>query len=314
VTSTTDTAGHPEVEELSDLTEGLLPPSRTADVRRHLDDCALCADVYGSLEEIRGLLGTLPGPTRMPADLAGRIDAALAAEALLSAAAPGLDTAGALRSTHSVPNESDGAHVSRETSTGESSDRPAGHPRAGTGPGRTRRSRRARRRTFVLGGVFTAAALGLGTLLIQSLGADGGSETPRAGAQTDAAHTFSNGKLRSQVSDLLTQQKSKSNGGRTGNGKSDLDAESQGTDSVGPNLLEVPVVTVPKCIEKGIGSTEAPIASEQGVYKGTNVYLVVLANTSDNTKVTAYIVDAACMKQAADSSGKVLLTHSYPQP
>ncbi|GAA3300589.1 hypothetical protein GCM10020295_41720 [Streptomyces cinereospinus] len=67
---------------------GPAPPSRTADVRRHLDECELCADVYASLEEIRGVLGTLPGPARMPADIAGRIDAALAAEALLQATAP----------------------------------------------------------------------------------------------------------------------------------------------------------------------------------------------------------------------------------
>ena len=68
MTSTTDTAEHPDVAEISDLTEGLLPPSRTADVRRHLDECELCADVHASLEEIRGLLGTLPGPPRMPDD------------------------------------------------------------------------------------------------------------------------------------------------------------------------------------------------------------------------------------------------------
>lgn len=66
MTSTTDTAGHPEVTEIADLSEGLLPPSRTADVRRHLDECPLCSDVHASLEEIRGLLGTLPGPPRMP--------------------------------------------------------------------------------------------------------------------------------------------------------------------------------------------------------------------------------------------------------
>lgn len=65
MTTTTDSAEHPEVAEISDLTEGLLTPSRTVDVRRHLDGCALCADVYDSLEEIRGLLGTLPGPPRM---------------------------------------------------------------------------------------------------------------------------------------------------------------------------------------------------------------------------------------------------------
>ena len=72
MTSTTDMAGHPDVAEISDLAEGLLPPARSTELRRHLDDCELCADVYTSLEEIRGLLGTLPGPPRMPADVAGR--------------------------------------------------------------------------------------------------------------------------------------------------------------------------------------------------------------------------------------------------
>ncbi|GAA3226948.1 hypothetical protein GCM10020256_37830 [Streptomyces thermocoprophilus] len=89
MTSTTDTAGHPDVTEISDFAEGLLPPSRTADLRRHLDACDLCADVHSSLEEIRGLLGTLPGPPKMPDDVAQRIDAALAAEALLDARTAG---------------------------------------------------------------------------------------------------------------------------------------------------------------------------------------------------------------------------------
>ncbi|MGW1135967.1 zf-HC2 domain-containing protein, partial [Streptomyces zhihengii] len=96
MTSSTDADRHPDVSEISDLTEGLLPPSRAAELRRHLDDCPLCADVHASLEEIRGLLGTLPGAGRMPADVAGRIDAALAAEALLSATAPALRAEGAV--------------------------------------------------------------------------------------------------------------------------------------------------------------------------------------------------------------------------
>ncbi|MFE2324050.1 hypothetical protein ACFXD5_09055 [Streptomyces sp. NPDC059385] len=82
---TTGTIRHPDVSEISDLTEGLLSPARTAEIRSHLGDCSLCADVRASLDEIRSLLGTLPGPARMPADIAGRIDAALAAEALLDA-------------------------------------------------------------------------------------------------------------------------------------------------------------------------------------------------------------------------------------
>ncbi|MFF2850002.1 hypothetical protein ACFVT5_27250, partial [Streptomyces sp. NPDC058001] len=88
MTSTTDAAGHPDVDEISDLTEGLLSPTRSEDLQRHLDSCELCTDVYASLEEIRGLLGSLPGQTRMPVDVAERIDAALAAEALLASTVP----------------------------------------------------------------------------------------------------------------------------------------------------------------------------------------------------------------------------------
>ena len=61
---------------------GLLSPSRAADIERHLEDCELCADVRESLEEIQGLLGSVPVPSRMPDDVAERIDAALAHDAL----------------------------------------------------------------------------------------------------------------------------------------------------------------------------------------------------------------------------------------
>lgn len=165
MTSTTDKAEHPDVAEISDLTEGLLSPARTEDVRQHLDGCTVCTDVYDSLEEIRGLLGTLPGPARMPDDVAERIDAALAAEALLSAAAP----------DEALDAEADRAHVSRETSTATS---PSGHPRGVTGPGRSHRARRGRRRTALLGTAFAAAALGLGAILVQSLDGDGSGKTP----------------------------------------------------------------------------------------------------------------------------------------
>ncbi|MBH5335953.1 hypothetical protein IHE55_14610 [Streptomyces pactum] len=88
MTPTTGSDEHPEVAEISALTEGLLPTDQEDAVRRHLDGCALCDDVRTSLDEIRSLLGTLPGPARMPDDVARRIDAALAAEALLDATAP----------------------------------------------------------------------------------------------------------------------------------------------------------------------------------------------------------------------------------
>ncbi|MEV7287924.1 hypothetical protein AB0O01_25710 [Streptomyces sp. NPDC093252] len=108
MTSTTDMTEHPDVSEIADLTEGLLTRSRSADLHQHLDICTPCADVYASLEEIRGLLGTMPEPPAMPADIAERIDQALAAEAALQGS-PG-------NGTHVSRETPDAATVSRETS------------------------------------------------------------------------------------------------------------------------------------------------------------------------------------------------------
>jgi hypothetical protein len=317
VTSTTDTAGHPEVTEISDLTEGLLPPSRSTDVRRHLDDCTLCADVYDSLEEIRGMLGTLPGPPRMPDDVAGRIDAALAAEALLNATAPAATEAGALSSSsasHSMSDDeresrsdgsNDSGHVSRETST--VTDRPAGHPRGATGPGRTNRPRRGRRGTVVLGGLFTAVALGLGGLFVQSMGSDSSDKDPASAPpkQSDSASTFAGEKLESQVKDLLAKAEHKDSGPRS--------SRPDGTSSAdGPKVLNTPADSVPSCIQQGTGRNAAPLASKEGSYKGTESYLVVLPAATDTTRVTAYVIDSACVDKPSITAGKVLLEHSYP--
>ncbi|UOB11676.1 hypothetical protein MQE23_22520 [Streptomyces sp. HP-A2021] len=303
MTSTTDMAGHPDVAEISDLTEGLLPPSRSTDVRRHLDGCDLCADVYASLEEIRGLLGTLPGPPRMPADVAGRIDAALAAEALLNAtgreAAESQTPVSAPRSTS---EDDSGAHVSRETST--PADRPAGRPRSSTtGPGRKDRTRNGRRRIAVLGTVFTVAALGLGSVLLSSLGDGKPSNDTAGGQQTAPADTFSEGKLEKQVTDLLADKQSKKGGGsRTPFGAA----------TAGPNqVFREP--TVPGCVRDGIGRKDSALAVENGRYQGKKAMLVLLPDASDATRVTAYIVDATCVDHAAaNAEGKILLERSYP--
>ncbi|MET9381931.1 hypothetical protein ABZY09_12785 [Streptomyces sp. NPDC002928] len=301
MTSTTDMAGHPDVAEISDLTEGLLPPSRTSEVRRHLDECELCADVYASLEEIRNLLGTVPGPSRMPAEVAGRIDAALAAEALLSATAP--DAVGAsvsVASTRSPSGADDSAHVSRETPT--ATDRPAGHARNSTGPGRKDGRRRGRRKVAVLGAAFTAAALGLGSVLLSSLWNGTSPGNTAQGHQSTAADTFSEGKLERQVATLLVQA---SGGSRTPNG---LGAETA-PGTIKPKVFKQP--TVPACIQKGIDRDDAALATEEGIYKGTDALLVVLPSTSDSTRVTVYIVDATCVGHPSSTTAKVLLTHSY---
>ncbi|MFI9170607.1 anti-sigma factor family protein [Streptomyces lincolnensis] len=303
MTSTTDMAGHPDVAEISDLTEGLLPPTRTADVRRHLDECELCADVHASLEEIRGLLGTLPGPTSMPADVAGRIDAALAAEALLDATAP--DSADEKTPVGLIPAEA--TAVSRETSTPV--DRPSGHARASsTGPGRKERRTGNRRRGVVLGAVFTAAALGLGSVLLSSLN-DGKPADPEAQSpRSSATDTFSEGTLEKEVSDLLAKNQSATGGSRNPH---TLGAESVPSDK-DPRILQGP--DVPACIQKGIGRDDSPLATEPGKYNGTDVLLVVLRDASAGARVTAYVMDRACETDPSLAKADVLLKRSYSQP
>ncbi|QEU93146.1 anti-sigma factor family protein [Streptomyces kanamyceticus] len=328
MTTTTESAGHPEVTEISDLTEGLLSPSRTSDVRRHLDGCELCADVYASLEEIRGMLGTLPGPSRMPADIAGRIDAALAAEALLDSTSPDAPFASTEPETEAAPEAvpepvsastdtapAHTARVSRETSPASASrtpnDRPAGHARAATGPGRGRGPRGTRRRTTVLGAVFTAAAIGLGSLLVYSLSDDSGGSTSTTAGRRNSASSFADEKLKGKVTELLAKNSVKSPG-KTDGSKPSFNTRSSPESSESKSPLSANTVDVPTCIQRGIGDG-TPLAAEEGTYEGKKAYLVVMPHPSDATKVSAYVVDAACVGKSSPSKGKVLTERTYPQ-
>ncbi|MCX5036676.1 hypothetical protein OHA99_18750 [Streptomyces coelicoflavus] len=277
--------GHPDVVEISDLAEGILPSARTTDVRRHLESCALCADVYASLEEVQDLLGTLAPPAAMPDDVAARIDAALAAEP--------------------QPGVADEAHVSRETSTPVG--RPAGHPRhSSTGPGRKDRRRGGRRRIAVLGAVAAAAAIGLGSVIVSSLTGGSQSEDTAQGQQTALADTFSEGHLKEKVTGLVADG-SAQNGSRT---PRSFGMESEnGGETAENHVFKQP--TVPECVRKGIGRDDAAIATEQGVYKGKEALLVVMPDAANDTRVTAYIVESTCVNQPAIGKAMILLKHSY---
>jgi len=322
VTSTTDTAGHPDVTEIADLSEGLLAPARAQELRRHLDACTACADVRASLEEIRALLGSVPEPQGMPEDIADRIDAALAAERM----ADGGDV---------------GAHVSRETPAAERSagpaahppvdhsadsstdgpvhrpaDRPAGRARTvGTGPGRKPRTPRSRRRTTVLATAFAVAALGLASTLVATLQDDKGTPATAHGRPSASADTFSEGTLQRQVTSLLgTAQRTH---GTTHAPHSFGTNSETGSDSGtgNPNVLKsAPTVSVPACVRQGVNSADSPLAAEKGTYRGKDAYLVVLPDASgDGTRVTAYVVDATCVRQPT-ARATVLLSHSYARP
>ncbi|MFJ9865470.1 anti-sigma factor family protein [Streptomyces sp. NPDC101165] len=308
MTSSTDTAEHPDVAEISDLTEGLLPPDRSTEVRRHLEGCELCADVHASLEEIRGLLGTMPGPPRMPADVSGRIDAALAAEALLASTAPEALDAPLLVSEEPART---GGRVSRETSV--PSDRPLGRPSGSTGPGRKGRERGRRRRTVALGAVLTAAVLGAGSLVLQSL-VSGGSNTTAHGRPTPTASTFSGDSVQSQVKDLLATKKGTERGSESQRPRSGVESEQNTPGSTqSANTLIQTQPSVPDCVRKAINSSDDVLGAKTGTYAGRSAYLVVMPDDGDSARVTAYVVDADCVHQAPSSVGKVLLKQSLPR-
>lgn len=304
MTSTADTTRHPDVSEISDLTEGILPPSRTAYVRRHLGRCGLCADVHSSLEEIRGLLGTLPGPARMPVDVAERIEAALAAEALLDASAPDDVT--------SVPRET--THGTAETDTGRlrAAERavsaPAGRPSGSTGPGRPPVRRR---RHVVMSAVCGLAAVGLGALFAQTVDTD--SEAPstlRAGSATASDDTrFSGSALTDRVRALLDvpEQDRTAMSPRLQPGSESPEVVSPLIDKASPQL--------PVCVQQGIDRSEQPLAAERGEYQGRPAYLVVLPHARDENRIDVYVVDAFCTtaKNASDAAD-IFLKQSHPRP
>ncbi|MEU2513591.1 zf-HC2 domain-containing protein [Streptomyces syringium] len=306
MTSTTGTDEHPEVAEISALAEGVLSPSRTADVREHLADCELCDDVRNSLDEIRGLLGTLPGPLRMPTDVVGRIDAALAAEALLSATAPATTSTaqGAAVAETTANAKSAGSLVSRETG-----DRPPARPRAGTGPGRQTptssgpRGRRARRWPKVLlGSACAAAVLGAGSFFLLNSGGDDQTDTPQA-AQSPTAIVLGSGDLKTRVHELLEKQRGAEN------------AETRGMSA--PNSPNATLfgsgTTAPACVQQGTKRSDAIIAAHPERYKGEDAYLVVLSHPGNEALVDAYVVSATCVTASPSSPGKVLADQTVPR-
>ncbi|MCX5377198.1 anti-sigma factor [Streptomyces sp. NBC_00091] len=327
-TGTTGTAGttwHPEVSEISDLTEGLLSPSHSAEVRNHLGDCALCADVLASLEEIRSLLGTLPGPPRMPSAIAGRIDAALAAEALLDSTNSRAEAS--TSEPHPVGDVSLGAPpavAGGETSPTDTSrsgrneaHRPTGHPSGPTGPGR----RRARRRIAVLTGLAGAAACALGIFLFNGLTGTAShdtatrNDTARSSASSSAPGEYTAQGLRQNVRQLLA-------GGAAANTPQTVPGENDktmGLENTSPGLapadrLASPeTAPVPPCVQQATGRSDAPVAAERGNYQGTPVYLVVLPHSGDPALVDAYLVAAGCADNPAQTPGKPLLTSTYPR-
>ena len=158
----------------------------------------------------------------------------------------------------------------------------------------------------MLGSVFAVAALGLGSVLIATLD-DGKPSSNEAGGQQTA--TFSGQKLEKQVSDLLSTRQESGRGSVAPHNSVGVEGNNG---IVSPKIDRT--LSVPPCIQNGIGRTDEALAMKKGTYEGTRAMLVVLSDRSDSTKVDAYIVDSACVNHPSINKAKVLLTETYAKP
>ncbi|MGE7435045.1 hypothetical protein [Kitasatospora sp. NPDC001175] len=187
---------HPGTELLADLAEDLADPDLVPGLRRHLAECPDCADSFVAFAEVRDLLGAVEAPP-LPADIAERIDAALAAEAARlpvaeprpAAAQPAEPGPAEAQLTGAQPAEPPMAEPDGPFGPASSAERtarpvrgasappgrPADRTRPGSstaaspgpgGPGRPAPAGRRRRGRLVLGAAALIAVLGIGGALI----------------------------------------------------------------------------------------------------------------------------------------------------
>ncbi|MFE2205922.1 hypothetical protein, partial [Streptomyces rubiginosohelvolus] len=206
------------------------------------------------------------------------------------------------------------------TGSATAPDRPAGRSSAATGPGR--RPGRRRRRTVVLGTAFGAAVIGMSVFFLQSLSPSGDaskSDTDGGVSAADSsAPAYADGTLEAQVRDLLGDKASQQSPGvKKVPPEADTKSSSEAlTPEAEPsrNPMKAPVVAVPPCVQKATGRTTTALALDEGTYRGTDAYLVVLPHTSDSSRVQAYVVASSCVDTAPESPGQLLLTRSYNRP
>ncbi|MFL4905555.1 hypothetical protein ACJ6WF_20885 [Streptomyces sp. MMS24-I2-30] len=161
-----------------------------------------------------------------------------------------------------------------------------------------------------MGAVLTAAVLGAGSLFLRSFGTDKAPVTPYA-QQTTAADTFSGGNLGNQVAGLLAAHQAQP-GPDTQEPRISTEAVPQTPNAVksAGTLLQTSA-PVPDCVREGINGSGDILAAKKGIYDGKDAYLVVLPDAGDSARVTAYVIDAACIGREPVSPGTVLWKQSF---
>ena len=305
-----DSSGHPPVEAISDYLEDLLPAEAAAELTRHLEGCPECLDTHAAIEEIRALLGQSE-QVQLPGDIAVRIDAALAAEALLSSTEPTAApeaAAAPLRTTggsHPAGSSSGAAHG------------PSGSSAGSRGPGRKPRRGSARKLRRAALGLAALAVVGVVTVSLLQFHTDDSKSAgsaavagPQAAGGRSAAGAgeypaFTDAALPEQVRQLVAA--------RSGLGPK----AATGSDGSLKNSPAVPNATapVPACITLATHrGAEEPLTSTQGSYNSTPVYAVVYSGATDPLhSLDVYLVAASCTATATPTPGQVLLHRTVPR-
>ncbi|WP_354641566.1 zf-HC2 domain-containing protein [Kitasatospora camelliae] len=298
---------HPEPDVLADLAEDLVDPAEAAELRRHLDGCPSCAEDYAALTDI-GLLFDAIDPGPMPADLADRIDAALAA----AAAGPEPDEAALGSDGPRRPHTPAPRPTADRPGT---SSRPAGRnaPASPGGPGGPGRAGRRRRASFLLlGAAALTGLLTVGGLALRGSSSTAGDSTAAAGGSPNLTSASSaqprpeyrEDTLAAQVRQLLAGAASAPT---TATGKGSQPALQPERDP-GSTLPAVPAPQA--CVTEAVGRPgQTPVAGGPGRYGATDVTVLVYpASGTDGEAVEVYLVTPQC------PGAKVLLHRTVPTP
>ena len=299
-----DSSGHPPVEAISDYLEDLLPAKAAAELSEHLAGCPECLDTHAAIEEIRALLGEAE-PVQLPEDIAIRIDAALAAEALLSSTEPteapeaAAAPARSLGGSHGTGNSPSAAHG------------PSGPSDGSRGPGRKRRRPSAQGLRRAALGLAALAVVGVVTASVLQLHPQSRSSStstaasaPRAGA-AQAGLVFTDATLAEQARQLVPANSALSPKAATGStATQEAPAETS--------------ITVPDCVTLAAHrGTEPLLASAQGTYQGIPVFALFYGDTKDPAHtVDVYLVASSCASAATATPaqpGQVLLSRTVPR-
>ncbi|MEY9966091.1 hypothetical protein ABIA33_004146 [Streptacidiphilus sp. MAP12-16] len=311
-----DSSGHPPVETIAEYLEDLLSPDVTAQLHAHFSDCPECSDTCDAIEEIRSLLGRTETP-QLPTDFGIRIDAALAAEALLSSTQPATATPSSEASAPVAGRASAGGDgVPRQQRAATGTTGPADGRPGGTGPGRRTGGTGRRWRQAALGLAALAVAGFIGTAILRTdHGASSATSASAAkgveGSGRDGVSQptyFTADGFTGQIQQLLVH------------GQSKAAPRSQQQEPSTPSTANAPAsvplsTTAPRCVTQAIGrDTEQPLTVSLGSYQGIPVYAVVYADRADPARsVDAYLVDASCTSAAVGTPGHIELQRTVPR-